>query len=80
MLTIKDYLNKFTNGNTTMSKSDLICLRSILKREFYLLKDLYELHDAYPDIVDKDIVGSYDALFRVLEDIAERAEHTYNKA
>ena len=56
-------------ANRSMQKVDILFLTSILKRQFHLIKDLYTLHDLYPDIIDKDIMCSIDSIFRVLDDI-----------
>lgn len=63
------FRESYLSTNTSMQKRDILFLSSILKRQYHLIKDLYTLHDIYPDIIDKDLMCSIDSIFRVLDDI-----------
>lgn len=56
---------------TNLNNCDKVFLQSILKRQYYVLKDLYKLHDSYPNIIEKDLVGSLDSLFRIMADMSD---------
>ena len=65
-------------NSVQMASHDKIYLSTILKRQYYVLKDLYHLHDKYPELIDIDIVGSLDCLFKAMHDMAECSSCKYN--
>lgn len=54
-----------------MTRADKVFLNTIVKRQLYVLKDLYTLHDLYPELIDKDVVGSLDSIYRLLADMSD---------
>lgn len=54
-----------------LKNCDKIFLQSIIKRQYFILKDLYKLHDEYPSLIDVDLVASLDSLFRVMADMGD---------
>lgn len=56
-----------------MRTPDKAFLQTIMKRQYYVLRDLYTLHDDYPELIDKDVVASLDVLFRTMHDMANSA-------
>lgn len=57
--------------NNDMRACDRLYLENILKRQYYVLRDLYKLHDIHPDLIDVDLIGGIDGIFRALHDMAE---------
>ena len=57
---------------------DKIYLSTILKRQYYVLKDLYKLHDKYPELIDLDIIGSLDCIFKAMHDMSEHCIYKCN--
>lgn len=55
-----------------MAKYDKLLLQTVMKRQYLIIEDLYNLHDNYPDKVDGDLVASFDAMYRLMRDVVER--------
>lgn len=70
MINLKE--NRLTKLNTVeLTKHDKVYLQALVKRQYMILKDMYTFHDAYPTVLDADVMGSYDTLFRVLADLCD---------
>lgn len=54
-----------------LQKYDIISLNTIMRRQYYVLKDLYKIYDKYPNLLDGDLIGSLDALFRAMCDMTD---------
>lgn len=57
---------------TAIARHDKLLMHTVMKRQYLIIKDLYALHDSYPDRVDADLVASFDAMFRLMSDVVER--------
>ena len=57
--------------NKVLNAYDIISLNAIMRRQYYVLKDLYQLYDKYPNEFDTDLIGSLDALFRAMCDMTD---------
>ncbi len=86
MFNIQEIMNANTENNRGvvlelqdkfMSASDRLYLENILKRQYYVLRDLYQLHDSNPSLIDIDLVSGLDGIFRAMHDMSESI--TYRK-
>lgn len=78
-----DYLSnvKEVNNNygEVLKNYDKVFFNTIVKRQYLVLKDLFVLHDLYPQTVSADLVGSLDSLFRLLSDVCDSAINKPNR-
>lgn len=52
----------------TMTGSDKIFARAVVRRQLLVVKDLMALDKTYPGLIDKDVIGGLYALYTLLED------------
>lgn len=63
--------NEISYSLENLKNCDKVFLQSIIKRQYFVLKDLYKLHDEYPSLIDVDLVASLDSLFRIMADMSD---------